>query len=312
MQPQLFTKELFEATFVQSRTNTKDNWPDWVKMMREKWDNHKNVVFADHVTMLIEFNVDGVAPFKAARKSGQFTPILGRLTGLRGDSGTFTLFGTQPFIVGYWFGLCEPPTRILNDLARELRDLHPSKKFSSSAAIDVIADLNASSDDCASSPPCSPAACARPSAIDPYEEPMECVTDGDDEGDDETAHDGRRRGRLETADSDMDDTNDLLEKKPSEPAKPEFTSVGVEVDRFACDAPATSKLTGRVGHSGYYSQPRCREKGEKLLTGYNEKGRPVYGPIVFPNVDCHRKKRHDHLYYTKYMEAESDAEKLVS
>lgn len=317
MQPQLFTKELFDATFVKQRSNARrvtDNWPEWVKMMREKWANHKNVVFANAATLIIEFNVDGVAPFKAARKSGQFTPILGRLTGLRGHSGTFTFFGMKPAIVGYWFGLCEPPSRVLNDLARELITLHPTNRFMSVESGHSIVAAFDTSGVSTPSPPCSPAVRARSSSpMMGDDEPFDCIADGDDEAEIGTTDEERRRRRYASGDSDLDSTHDQVEKESKEPEIPDFTSVAVEVDRFACDAPATAKLTGRVGHSGYYSQPRCREKGEKLITGYNEKGAAIRGAVSYApkNWDCHRRKRFDELYMA-YMEAEADADNPVS
>lgn len=341
MQPQLFTEELFEATFVDARRKDgpklRDNWPDWVRMMREKWENHKNVAYAEQATLLVEFNVDGVAPFKAARRSGQFTPVLGRLTGLQGESGTFTFFDTKPFVIGYWYGIGEPPSRVMNDLARELTVLHPTNRFSQSPeTVAGAISLNASfsgSDISTSSPPCSPAvraAGSRPSASvqapiamdceDVDLEPIDLLVDADDEDDEGGASTYRHtfplhRSRLySTDDSDLDSTHDVVERGQGNElsAASEFKSIAVKVDRFACDAPATSKLTGRVGHSGYFSQPGCRQRGKKVVVGVDEKGADKYSAVVFPKLDCHTIKRYDKHFLGKYREPEADAANRVS
>jgi hypothetical protein len=65
-------------------------------------------------------------------------------------------------------------------------------------------------------------------------------------------------------------------------------SVYVALDRINADAPARSDLAGTPGHNGYYSLPRCVQRGEYVRAVNGRKGR-----MEFQLIDCSKVLRMD-------------------
>jgi hypothetical protein len=65
-------------------------------------------------------------------------------------------------------------------------------------------------------------------------------------------------------------------------------SVYVALDRISADAPACSDLAGTPGHNGYYSLPRCIQRGEYITTAGGKKGH-----MEFRLIDCGKVLRMD-------------------
>jgi hypothetical protein len=68
------------------------------------------------------------------------------------------------------------------------------------------------------------------------------------------------------------------------------TRIFVDTDRIVADGPAATDLTGRKPHMGYYSMPRCKQSGEKLV---NPKTGKKTGVLHFPVVECQDMPRCD-------------------
>lgn len=280
--------------------------------MQETWPSHQNVVPAKHVTLLLEFNVDGVALFKHATKHTNFTPILGRLFALRGDLGTFTFANTEPFMVGYWVGCKDPPDRIMRDLVRELRSLHPSR-------LENV--LHA--EFCRSTSQTSPATAARRSTSpsEPFESdsesddvrnddgsysddmgeadessdtesPMPPTVDNDSsDSDDSSTSEVENEPVSEESESELDEDYllDELQLQPSADAEFVPKTISAKLHFVVADAPATSKLTGKKGHSGYLSLPRCKHPGQTTgIKGSNT--------VYFPQTNCKNIPRLNHEF----------------
>lgn len=329
LQPSLFTKDLFEATFTKGLTI--DDWPERVKELRSSSSRHVNVPFATRVTLLLEFNVDGVALFESSAISGQFTPVLARVNGLKGEAGTFTFSGMLPFMVAYWNGICEPPDRVLNDLARELTERHPSVYTPSDRTVDYeVTDF------------AGPSRSSEPHASNELsdEEPFE--SDSDNEPIAETVSDEEGNAAdCESGDSDIEgdataapnETVQVFNPVPTAQTEEDLNgdgsldevledllvsvdcpSVCLETDRVIADAPANAKLRGTTSHGGYYALTKCTTRGIRYEPTPKSAGQIApegagkgtkKGSVKYPETKCLRTNMYrDDDHWEDYFEVE--------
>lgn len=151
LQPRFFNDALFKSTILKNR-QFEDNWLDVVEDLTKNSLDHGNWRKPQQVTVIIDFNCDGVQVKSDDAQSPQMTILLAAMSGLKIDNGVEFTFAHDmpPFIVGFYNGRKKPPrTLIISDFVAEMRSFHPSATNKAPVLLElgrIICDTPATAD----------------------------------------------------------------------------------------------------------------------------------------------------------------------
>jgi hypothetical protein len=228
--PEVFTEELYTATFAKS--NSPDNWPTVVNFLKQTSPRHQHCPFAEAACVHVDLNFDGIQLFQTGVK--ETIPLLARISAISTSSRQVFTFSTKmpAFMFGVYCGKQKPDANdLMTELVEELQADHPAlnpllrvteESFSTISDslkrfFHVVPDVDPTHNEVGS------------------QRPLGAPLVG-----------SSATPRLERATADH------------------RTSVAVE--RFISDALARRDWTGTVGHSAFWGLPKCKQRGSKAAT----------------------------------------------
>jgi hypothetical protein len=129
LKPSVFNSELFEAT-INKRPYQIDDWDDVCQQLKETSPDHANWQQPSQVTLLFDFNYDGVCVKKFNAQSPHLYPLLACITGIMvGGKREFTFSNDMPpFAIGYYLGWSKPPScnKVISSFVDEMIKYSPS------------------------------------------------------------------------------------------------------------------------------------------------------------------------------------------
>jgi hypothetical protein len=290
LHPSLFSKELFDATFIKDH-RIQDNWPEIVEMLKAKSASYREAIEkpAKKVIVRIDLNVDGVQIVKHTARAPQMTPILGRISALEDERTRFVFSREMPvFMVGFYHGTSKAPvSEITRELVMELK---------------VNSPVNIGFEHQQQVPPkrVSPAIRRKRRRKRTLVRKRLAGKSNDLSSSDDDSDEEMPLQVDEACDADQEDAADCAEE--AHPVEQEVEAsidassieTFIRVERIVLDAPALSNFAGTTHHSGYNSLPKCTLRGMKKPLIEGSGGRVLkWSSTHFSSTNCRLRKDDD-------------------
>jgi hypothetical protein len=226
--PEVFTEELYAATF--SKPNSPDNWQTVVDFLKRTSPRHQKCSFAKAACTHVDLNFDGIQLFKTGIK--ETIPLLARISAITSSSGQVFVFSKKmpAFMFGVYCGKQKPNANdLMAELVGELQTNHPELNPLLRLPEDTYSTIS-----------------------DNFKRYFQAIPRSDpslNEASDEQYDSVPQAGYS---------LMPIVEGSTSH-------QTSVAADRFIADAPAKRDWTGAVGHSAFWSLPRCKQRGSKTV-----------------------------------------------
>ena len=261
--PEVFTEELFNATF--SKPTSPDNWLAVVDFLKKTSPRHQNCTFAKSACIHVDLNFDGIQLFKTGVK--ETIPLLARITAISTDAGKVFLFSKKmpAFMFGVYCGKGKPDTNeLMTELVDELQAGHPQMNALLRMPEETFSTISEN--------------LQRYFFTMPHGTFEESNAESEPTPNQTDSSGFSSETNLPTASGS---TTPMIDSTPT--PKPDEKLTSIAVDRFISDALARRDWTGTVAHSAFWALPRCKQRGFKgAKTGMH-----------YEVIDCTSIRRYD-------------------